>query len=70
MRNEFMWCVPTTCPTCSKTVNHVRFDTKASMCTLWCGCRITLDAWNQATSQPTKCGWCGTEHVPGKGCSA
>jgi len=49
------------------------------MCTLFCGCHMTQEDWSNAyrlpfaapsADQPTRCPWCHTDHVPGKGCSA
>jgi hypothetical protein len=77
--NDFIWCLPTTCPLCFRVVQHVRFE--GGMRTLWCGCCITQDEWERVSSQggsvtvtksaePTLCPWCKTWHIPGKGCSA
>lgn len=76
---EFTWCLPVTCPMCFKNVQHIRFEAEG-MCTLWCGCRVSVEDWEDAYRPKIRnvtkgnampgCPWCGTPHEAGKGCAA
>ena len=78
MSSDWRTCLPIPCPLCAKSVSYIRLE-ENNMCTLFCGCHMTQEDWSNAyrlpfaapsADQPTRCPWCHTDHVPGKGCSA